>query len=261
MRRSSYPHVSSMSFGPGPISTVLKALIASNVIIFALQHLILSNVALSGGNGSDLFSTVLGLGPADVVTRLWVWQPVTYMFLHVGLTHILFNMLALWMFGGELERIWGTRFFLRFYLASGVGAAVLTLIVSSLPFDWARALRHTHILGASGAIYGLLLAYGLTFPNRPIYMYFLFPIPAKYFVLIMGAVAFFSSVTDASGIAHVTHLGGLLAGYGYLRATRLRLHPWAEVKYRYVKWRMGRLRKKFDVHQGGRAGQRNGPIH
>jgi membrane associated rhomboid family serine protease len=259
MRRSPSPYTSSISFGPGPISTALKALIISNVAIFLLQHLVLGNVAVSFRNGADLFSLIFGLGPADVVTRLFVWQPITYMFLHVGLAHILFNMLALWMFGGELERIWGTRYVLKFYAVSGVGAALLTIVLAYLPFDWARALRGAHIVGASGAIYGLLLAYGLSFPNRPIYMYFVFPIPAKYFVLIMGALAFYSSVTGTRGVAHVTHLGGLLVGYLYLKGVRL--HPWAEVKYRYVKWKMGRLRKKFDVYQGGRADDWNRRIH
>jgi membrane associated rhomboid family serine protease len=258
MRRAS-PYTSSISFGPGPISTALKALIISNVAIFLIQHLVLGNVALSFRNGSDLFSLIFGLGPADVVTRLFVWQPITYMFLHVGLAHLLFNMLALWMFGGELERIWGTRYFLKFYAVSGVGAALLTIVLAYLPFDWARALRASHIVGASGAIYGLLLAYGLSFPNRPIYMYFVFPIPAKYFVLIMGALAFYSSVTEARGVAHVTHLGGLLVGYLYLKGVRL--HPWAEVKYRYVKWKMSRVRKKFDVYQGGRTDDWNRRIH
>ncbi len=259
MRRPSYPSSSSISFGPGPISTALKALIISNVAVFFVQYLVLANITLPLGNGADLLSETFGLGPTDVVTRLRVWQPITYMFLHVGLAHILFNMLALWMFGGELERVWGTRYFLKFYAVSGVGAALLTVAISYLPFDWARALRYSHIVGASGAIYGLLLAYGLSFPNRPIYMYFVFPIPAKYFVLIMGALAFYSSVTESRGVAHVTHLGGLLVGYLYLKGVRL--HPWAEVKYRYVKWKMGRVRKKFDVYQGGRADDWNRRIH
>ena len=91
-------------------------------------------------------------------------------------------MLALWMFGTELERIWGTRFFLKFYFVTGIGAGVLTVLFSLLPFGFARSSTHSIVIGASGAIYGLLLAYGLYFPDRPIYMYFVFPIPAKYFV-------------------------------------------------------------------------------
>jgi membrane associated rhomboid family serine protease len=256
------PYASSVSFGPGPVSTALKALIFGNIAVFVLQYLVLGMVA---PQASMLISTVFGLGPIDVVTRLWVWQIATYMFLHVGLAHILFNMLALWMFGGELERMWGTRYFLKFYAVSGVGAALLTIAISFLPFGWAESLRYAHVVGASGAIYGLLLAYGLSFPNRPIYMYFVFPIPAKYFVMIMGALAFYSSVTDTRGVAHVTHLGGLVVGYLYLRSHHLlrgiRLSPWAEVKYRYLKWKMGRMRKRFDVYQGGRHDDWNQRIH
>src|SRR6185503_1735850 len=137
---------------------------------------------------------VLALRPALVVRNLWVWQLATYMFLHASLLHILFNMLALWMFGAELERIWGTRYFLKFYFVTGIGAGILTVLFSLLPFGFAITLRHAIIVGASGAIYGLLLAYALYFPKRPIYMYFVFPIPARYFVLIMGAIAFYSSL-------------------------------------------------------------------
>src|SRR5207253_8139296 len=154
------------------------------------------------------------------------------------------NMLALWMFGAELERIWGTRYFLKFYFVTGIGAAVLTVLFSYLPFGFAQQLQHSIVIGASGAIYGLLLAYALYFPDRPIYMYFVFPIPARTFVLIMGAIAFYSSLSDASGIANATHLGGLLVGYLYLKGARS--HPLSELKYRYFKWKINRVRKKFD---------------
>jgi membrane associated rhomboid family serine protease len=107
-------------------------------------------------------------------------------------------------------------------------------------------------VGASGAIYGLLLAYALQFPDRPIYLWALFPIPAKYFVMIMGAIAFMSSVgKDQGGVANSAHLGGLVVGYVYLRMWRGR--PLDALKYRYVKFRMNRLRRKFDVHTGGRS--------
>ena len=110
---------------------------------------------------------------------------------------------------------------------------------------------YTVTIGASGAIYGLLLAYGLTFPNRPIYIYFIFAIPAKYFVMIMGAIALLSSMGDSgSGIAHITHLGGLVAGFVMLRGRRL--SPANEVRYRYLRWKMDRARKKFGVHTGGK---------
>src|SRR5688572_9209900 len=179
MRRIASPYASSYSFGPGPLSSVMKALIGANVLAFFAQTFV------------QAITDTFGLVPFLVVTQLWVWQLGTYMFLHGGLFHIIFNMLALWMFGTELERIWGTRYFLKFYFVCGVGAALLTVVFSLLPFDFAGALYRALIIGASGAIYGLLLAYALYFPNRPILMFLLFPVPAKYFVMIIGAIAFY----------------------------------------------------------------------
>jgi membrane associated rhomboid family serine protease len=249
MRRSYSPYGSSYSFGPGPVSTALKSLIGANVALFILQ------VVFRQGY-RDPVAELFGLQPAATVEHLRVWQVFTYMFLHAGPFHILFNMLALWMFGGELERVWGTRYFLKFYFVTGVGAAILTVIVAYL---LSPSLRVSIVIGASGAIYGLLLAYALYFPNRPIYMYFVFPIPAKYFVLIMGALAFYSSVSEAGGVAHATHLGGLLVGYLYLKSVRV--SPWSELKYRYLKWKINRVRKKFDVYQGGRADDWDRRVH
>jgi len=160
----------------------------------------------------------------------------------------------------ELERLWGTRFFTRYYLVTGVGAAVTTLLVSLLPYEFAADMYQTVTVGASGAIYGLLLAYALTYPNRPIYMYFVFPIPAKYFVLLIGAISFFSSLTETrGGVAHAAHLGGILVGYLYLMG--LRWHPVASARAQLMRWRMARLRKKFDVHQGGRSGGPDRWVH
>src|SRR5262249_19623675 len=125
MRRYPSPYASSFSFGPGPLSTALKAIIGANVVMFFATTFFRTIVP------------VLGLVPALVIGRLWVWQVATYMFLHGGLFHILFNMLALWMFGTELERIWGTRYFLKFYFVSGIGAGVLTVLFSLMPFGFA----------------------------------------------------------------------------------------------------------------------------
>ena len=247
MRRTSSPYASSFSFGPGPVSSAIKALIAANVVMFVISTFAQGLVPY------------LGLVPTLVIHQLWVWQIVTYMFLHGGIFHILFNMLALWMFGAELERIWGTRYFLKFYLVTGAGAGVLTVLFSLLPFEFAHQIQHSVVIGASGAVYGLLLAYAMYFPDRPIYMYFVFPIPAKIFVAIMGAIAFFSSLSDAGGVANATHLGGLLVGYLFLKNARI--HPVSELKYRYLKWKINRVRKKFDVHNGGRANDWDHRVH
>jgi membrane associated rhomboid family serine protease len=201
----------------------------------------------------------LGLVPTFVLHDAWVWQIATYMFLHGGVFHIAFNMLALWMFGAELERIWGTRYFVKFYLVTGIGAGALTVLISLLPFEFAQQLQRSIVIGASGAIYGLLLAYAMYFPDRPIYMYFLFPIPAKVFVAIMGAIAFFSSLGEAGGVANATHLGGLLVAYLFLKSARI--HPLSEMKYRYLKWKINRVRRKFDVYSGGRADDWDRRVH
>jgi len=201
-----------------------------------------------------------GLRPADIFGRLHVWQPVTYMFLHAGIFHILFNMLALWMFGVELERTWGSRYFVRYYFICGVGAAMTTVLLSFVPGSFGQQLYDSLTIGASGAIYGVLLAYALYFPNRPIYYMMIFPIPAKVFVAIMGAISLISSMSGpGGGIAHTTHLGGLVAGYLYLKGGRI--HLLSELKYRYLKWRINRMRRKFDVYSGGRADDVNRRVH
>ena len=115
------------------------------------------------------------------------------------------------------------------------------------------------MIGASGGIYGLLLAYGLYFPDRPILMFMLFPIPAKYFVMIIGAIAFYSSLGATGGVASVTHLAGLVVGYLYLKGARV--DPLAELKYRYLKWKINRVRRKFDVYSGGRANDWDRRVH
>jgi len=247
MRRPSSPYASTFSFGPGPVSTTLKALIAANVVMFLVTTFAQSLVAY------------LGLVPTLVLHQFWIWQVATYMFLHGGIFHIVFNMLALWMFGAELERIWGTRYFLKFYFVTGIGAGALTVLFSTLPFAFAQQVQHSIVIGASGAIYALLLAYALYFPDRPIYMYFVFPIPAKVFVAIMGAIAFFSSLSEAGGTANATHLGGLIIGYLFLKGARM--HPLSELKYRYLKWKINRVRKKFDVYSGGRANDYDRRVH
>jgi membrane associated rhomboid family serine protease len=196
----------------------------------------------------------LGLRPAAVFGQLAIWQPVTYMFLHSPLPsigHVLFNMLMLWMFGTELERTWGTRFFTKYYFVTGLGAAATVILWSLSPLPGAELMYYQVTIGASGAIYGILLAYALYFPHREIYLYMIFPIPAKYFVMILGAIAFLMSVSSGGGgIAHTAHLGGLVVGYLYLKGLRLR--PLDELRYRWLRWKMQRARGRFDVYSGGR---------
>jgi membrane associated rhomboid family serine protease len=247
--RSRFPSASgiSYSFGPGPLTPAIKVIIGVNVAVF-LATLLAPGISL-----------LFGLRPADIIGRLQVWQLVTYMFVHAGTTHILFNMLALWMFGTELERMWGTKFFTKFYFVSGIGAGLFQVVLGLLPFGFANQFYYPTVVGASGAIYGVLAAYALYFPSRPILMFLLFPVPARYAVMIMGALAFVFATGDGGGVAHTAHLGGLLVGYFYLKGNRI--HLISEIQYRFLKWRINRMRRKFDVYSGGRANDVDRRIH
>jgi membrane associated rhomboid family serine protease len=147
-------------------------------------------------------------------------------------------MFALWIFGCELERYWGTRVFVKYALITGIGAGVSTVIVSpnlGIP-----------TIGASGLVYGVLLAYGLFFPNRLIYLYFLFPIKAKYFVLIFGAIELYASLSGSSdNIAHLAHLGGMLFGFFYLKYYSILYN----LRRYYYESKRRRLRRKFQVFE------------
>jgi membrane associated rhomboid family serine protease len=192
----------------------------------------------------------LGMLPAAVVERGAIWQLVSYMFLHGDVMHLVFNMLSLWMFGTDLERQWGTRFFTKYYFVTGIGAAMLTLAWSISPLPFAESVYYSVMIGASGAIYGVLLAYGLYFPHRTIFL-LIFPVQARYFVLIAGALTFLYTMgAGGSGVAHTAHLGGLLVGYIYLKGLRWR--PLDEIRYRWLRWKMNRARGKFNVYSGGR---------
>jgi membrane associated rhomboid family serine protease len=244
------PHLSTMaySFGPGPVTPAVKILLWVNIGMYVVSLVYPPIVEW------------LGLSPELVVENGWLWQPITYMFLHArSPSHILFNMLILWMFGVELERMWRTRFFVKYYAVTGIGAGLLSVAVSLLPFGPAQATYSATIIGASGALYGLLLAYALYFPDRPILMFLFFPVPAKYFVAILGAIAFLMSFEGGGTVAATTHLGGLVVGYIYLQGGRGGLMP--EIKYRYLKWKMNRMRRKFDVYSGGRSEKPNWDRH
>ena len=202
-----------------------------------------------------------GLSPRAVIHDLRIWQLATYLFVHSpqSLMHVLFNMLAVWMFGVDLERRWGTVAFAKFYFVAGIGAGLCMLAVSLLPFDSARGVYEAVTIGASGAVYGLLMAWALLFPHRQILFMFIFPLPARVFVLIIGAIAMFSALSAGNGpVANLAHLGGLAIAWLYLKGPR---DMQLAMKYRLSRWRMERLRRKFDVHKGGRGGDWGGRIH
>jgi membrane associated rhomboid family serine protease len=148
------------------------------------------------------------LWPIMAVGQAQIWRFFTYLFLHDPHSpmHILFNMLALWMFGVELEELWGTKRFLTFYCIAGVGAGLFGILT------WAHP-----IIGASGAILALLTVYAMYFPDRQILMFFIFPMPVRYAVLIIGAISLWGAATGAGNVAYLTHLGGILIGFLYVK--------------------------------------------
>ncbi len=143
------------------------------------------------------------------------WQLVTYMFLHADLSHIFFNLFALWIFGQAIENLWGTRRFIIYYFLTGIGAALIHMLVGGY---------FTYTIGASGAVFGILLAFGMMFPDRYIILLFPpIPIKAKYFVGIYGGIELFSGLSRAdSGVAHFAHLGGLLVGFILIKVWKIK---------------------------------------
>ena len=228
MQRSNFE----FGFGYG-LTPVVKKLIIANVAVFVATFL-----GQAVGLGS-LFRLMM-LTPSSVLHGA-LWQLVTYMFLHAGFWHILFNMVGLWMFGCELERTWGSRRFLRYYFMTGIGAGITVVLLS--PFS------PIPTVGASGAVYGVLLAYGVLWPNRvilvPIFFFFFIPVPAKYLVMILGGIAFLSALSGPGDmISHTGHLGGMVVGLIYLRGRPY----WFELRNGYYRWRRQRLQRQFQVY-------------
>ena len=206
----------------------VKFLLITNIIIFILME-------LSGQKG--LLFKSFGLVPKDFWQELKIWQPFTYLFLHGGFFHIFFNMFVLWMFGKDLESQWGKNEFLVFYFVSGIGAGIATILFNLSSF--------IPIVGASGAIYGLLLAYGLTYPNRMVYLYGVFPLKVKYVVLGLGGIAFFASLfAKQSNISHLTHLSGMIIGFIYMNSNI----SWRAIKLWCVQMRLKNIKNKHFIN-------------
>jgi len=186
---------------------------------------------------------VLKLTPDTVMHNFTVWQLFTYLFLHAGPWHLIINMLVLWMFGVQLERDWGTRRFLKYYFICGIGAGTCDVLMHAALGDWG-----TSTVGASGAIMGLLLAFGVLYPNQTILMEFLFPIKAKYFVMIYAALELWASIAARnSGVSNIAHLGGMAVGFIYLKARLPALHM-PDIGGAYRRWKVLRAKKKFQVY-------------
>jgi len=196
-----------------PVPPVTRALLIANIVIFGLQ-------AVTG----DLLVIPFALWPAATAQypnapSFEIWQLLTYGFLHGSLTHLFFNMFALWMFGGEVERLLGRAHFLEYYLVCVIGAAVAQLVVMGN-----MNMPPMPTVGASGGVFGLLLAFGMAWPHRRIMLLFPpIPMPAWLFVTLYGALELYLGVTgSAVGVAHFAHLGGMAAGYALLTYWRSR---------------------------------------
>jgi len=216
-----------LSYKPTLFTDAIKVLVTINFCIFVLQSI---------ARAENLFFPLFGLVPKLVWSELMIWQPFTYMFFHGGIWHVLINMFVLWMFGNELERLWGKKFFLNYYFTTGVGAGLVTMIFGLNSM--------TPIVGASGAVYGVLLAYGVIYPNRQVYLYGLIPIKSIWFVIGVGAIAFLSSFNEMSQISHLTHLSGMIIGYLLLKKPVRWKTLWFSISKRVMEYKVQKEEKK-----------------
>jgi membrane associated rhomboid family serine protease len=206
MRQNAYFSRGSL-FGHHLSNSVTNKLVIANIIVHLFKALSSNPMAII-----HLF----GLSPKLVVTQFFIWQPITYMFLHADFTHLFFNLFMTWMLGNTLESVWGPKKFLKYYISCGLGGAAFSAIFT---------FSGPPVIGNSGAVFGLYLGYALMFPNAYVYLNFLLPIKAKYLVTFLAAAQLFQGFAGGSGIAYFAHLGGMAAGLLFfkdkIRATRL----------------------------------------
>jgi membrane associated rhomboid family serine protease len=219
-----------ISFGPAFTPPIIQQLLIANIAVFLAQLLF----------GRD-FDVRFALVPQLFWHEGYLWQPFTYMWLHGNFLHLAMNLFTLWMFGSQVAMAWGPRRFLRFYLVCGVGAGLLIATVPAL-LSWIHPSSFfAYTLGASGAVYGVLLAYSLTWPDRIITLIFP-PVAFRAIWLIPGL--FFMSLLDRdSNVSHVGHLGGVLVAWIYLQIqgdVHGRLISWSQLKFKLHRWRMRR---------------------
>ena len=229
MNQSSSGHI---SFG-GPITPIVKFILLACGGMFLVQHLV----------GETIYAW-LGLTPFKVCKEFYLWQAVSYIFLHAGILHLVFNLFTLYIFGSTLEQLWGSWFFCKYFFITGIGAGIsMILVTPSLTAP---------TVGASGAIFGILLAYALYFPNRVVYFLFIFPIKTKYLILIYGLVTFYVSFWQTeSNIAHLAHLGGMLFGLVYLN-----FYVFKNILIKQIRnVKAARIRKRYRIIEGGEKAQ------
>ena len=235
-----------LSFG-GPLTPAVKGLLIANVGIFIVERLVYSTDAW------HMMLALFALNPVLLFKNFFLWQLVTYMFLHSpsAILHIVFNMLILWMFGCEIERVWGPRRFLRYYFITGVGAGLAHCVFG--------LFRSNPVLGASGAIFGIFVAYAMLFPTRTVLFMLIIPMKARQLVLILAGIELLS-VGSMDGVAHLAHLGGALTGYLMLKGL------WAPRRIlEELKWKMRRRRfrtiRDDDPPRGPHRRDRDYPFH
>jgi membrane associated rhomboid family serine protease len=227
----------------------VKLLLIANFAVFIFEALL---YRFSGLSAYAWLLDWFGLVPARVVL-LCVWQPFTYLFLHSlgSIWHILMNMFMLWMFGRELELVWGKNRFLRYYFLTGVGAGLLNVIVKTAPAVFLHGLPHTayiSTIGASGAIFGILVACAILFPDRRVYIIpFPVAISMRTVVIIMTVLTFLGTFgLGDDSVSHICHLGGLAIGYIYLRRGSFLY----SLRNSVSDWQQKRNRRRFEVYMG-----------
>ena len=222
-----------VAYKPQLFTDAIKILVSVNFGIYILQ-------SVSGKE--DVFFRLFRLVPSTFISDLMLWQPFTYMFLHapfyssVGISHILLNMLGLWVFGRELEQAWGKTKFFRYYFTTGIGSGLITYFF--------QMNSDNPVIGASGAVYGILLAYGVSYPNRMLYIWGLIPVRSLWLVIIMGSIAFFGLLGNSDGISHVTHISGMLIGYVLLKKNWRWRDIWFAIRKKTIEFQVQRYEEK-----------------
>lgn len=222
-----YSHRPSQPFsGPGFLGTAVGRIIAVTLAVFFLQNLI------------PAVNAYLALTPRLAVERGFVWQIVTYMFLHGGFWHLFFNMLVLWFFGNMVESVWGARRFLRYYIACGIGGALLHMALE----------YNASVVGASGAIFGVYLATAMMFPDAQVMLYFLIPVKVKYFVMGLAVLQLAQGISGPSGVAYFAHIGGMVAGVFFFRHEIMRRWRFTRGPQKQWKAYVAEERRKDEQH-------------
>ena len=226
----------------GFVTPAIKAIVLLCTGVFLVQTVL----RLFLPNAADLLILELGLVPRAVTHGLRLWQPLTYIFLHGGLLHLLLNMLFLWMFGVDLERAWGTRRFWNYFLVTGIGAGLINVLVKTALDSHGLGTSLVPTIGASGAIYAVLVAAAIMFPDRQVWLIpFPVQIPMRIYVLAAVAIEFFSTLgAGEDNVSHVTHLGGILVGYIYLRRGSYMFRA----RNGFLDWKRKRARRKFEIY-------------